>query len=58
MTAIIILNWNGYKDTIECLDSLLNCQNDFFIVVVDNGSDNNSVEFIKKHLEEHNTSVD
>ena len=57
MTAIIILNWNGYKDTIECLDSLFNCQNDFFIVVVDNGSSNNSVEYIKKHLEEHNTPI-
>lgn len=57
MTAIIILNWNGYEDTIECLDSLFNCKNDFFIVVVDNGSSNNSVEYIKKHLEENSISI-
>lgn len=57
MTAIIILNWNGYEDTIECLDSLFRCQNDFFVVVVDNGSEDNSVEYIKKHLEEQNIST-
>ena len=57
MIAIIILNWNGYEDTIECLDSLFRCQNDFFVVVVDNGSEDNSVEYIKKHLEEQNIST-
>jgi len=38
---IIILNWNGWSDTLECLKSLesndyLNCQ----VVIVDNGSKN------------------
>lgn len=49
--AIIILNWNGWEDTIECLESLLQIEYpNFNIVVVDNGSDDNSVEKIKGYL--------
>ncbi len=47
MTAIIILNWNGFVDTIDCLTSLYQIEtDDFFVVVVDNGSIDNSVEEI------------
>lgn len=47
--SIIILNWNGYKDTVECISSLEeivyeNCQ----IVLVDNGSDINEAEILEK----------
>jgi GT2 family glycosyltransferase len=47
--CIIILNWNGLKDTIECLTSVfkLDYQN-FEVVVVDNGSKDNSSEVIRK----------
>lgn len=50
--AIIILNWNGWKDTIECLKSLnnLNYKN-YEVIVVDNGSTDNSVEKIKEYIE-------
>ncbi len=46
---IIILNWNGVKDTLECLESVfkLNYSN-FEVIVVDNGSTDNSVETIRK----------
>jgi len=46
--AIIVLNWNGWRDTIECLESLqrLTYPN-YQIIVVDNGSTNDSVEEIK-----------
>lgn len=41
--AIVILNWNGWQDTIECLQSLcfLN-SDDFTVIVVDNASSNDS----------------
>jgi GT2 family glycosyltransferase len=38
-TYIILVNWNGRQDTIECLDSLMRLDtDDFSVVVVDNGS--------------------
>lgn len=38
MTSIIILNWNGNDDTIKCLISLSKINNEFFIILIDNGS--------------------
>lgn len=50
MVAILILNWNGWKDTFECLKSLQNIHYDkFFVVVGDNGSTNDSIIHIKEH---------
>jgi len=45
---IIILNWNGSKDTIECLNSLeaLDFRN-FEIILVDNGSTDDSISNFK-----------
>jgi len=44
---IIILNYNGWKDTIECLESVLkNDYEDYQIIVVDNDSPNNSMDYI------------
>jgi GT2 family glycosyltransferase len=42
---VIILNWNGIDDTIECVDSVLK-QNfqDFTIFLIDNGSENDEFE--------------
>jgi len=55
--AIIVLNWNGWRDTIECLESLrkLSYPN-YFIVVVDNGSSDDSVERIKAWARGENSS--
>jgi GT2 family glycosyltransferase len=45
---IIVLNWNKWKDTIECLESLLILDYPHYrIVVVDNNSTDGSVERIK-----------
>lgn len=53
MTAIIILNWNGVKDTLPCLDSLTKAHGDFRVYVVDNGSTDNSLELIEQWADEH-----
>jgi len=44
--AIVIVNWNGYKDTIACLTSIKKLHHDRYslrTIVVDNGSTNDSV---------------
>lgn len=46
--AIIILNWNGWKDTIECIESVFRIDYpNYQVIVVDNGSTDGSVESIK-----------
>ena len=46
--AIIILNYNGWSDTIECLESVLrNDYPNYQVVIVDNNSPNNSMKYIK-----------
>ena len=47
---IIILNWNGWKDTIECLESLY-CISypSYEIVVVDNNSQDDSIAKIRAY---------
>lgn len=51
--SIVILNWNGKEDTLECLESLkklqiknFNCQ----IVTVDNGSTDGSQQLIQRSI--------
>lgn len=51
--VISILNWNGWRDTLECLESVrgLDYPN-WMTVVVDNGSRNDSVERIRAWAKE------
>lgn len=52
--AIIILNWNGIKDTLECLSSLKKVPYpDKEIIIVDNGSTDESVKVLKKQFPEY-----
>jgi len=45
---IIILNWNGWSDTAECVESCLCLQGDAFrIVIVDNSSTDGSCEILQ-----------
>jgi hypothetical protein len=51
MVSIVILNWNGYNDTIECLASLSQCINENFeIILVDNDSSDGSIGIIEKWI--------
>jgi len=51
--GIVVLNYLNYEDTIECVESLLDLNYDNYnIVVVDNGSDNNSFEILKNEFKE------
>ncbi len=48
--TILILNWNGRDDTVECLDSLAQLQyHPLEIVLLDNGSTDDSVAFFRTH---------
>jgi hypothetical protein len=45
---IIILNWNGWRDTIECLESIFRLDYpEFRVVVCDNNSKDGSIEYIR-----------
>ncbi len=48
--AIIVLNWNGWKNTIECLESLYqNSYQNFEVILVDNGSKDDSLQRIQEY---------
>jgi len=48
--TIIILNWNGWEDTVECLESIFQIDyHNFVIIVVDNASEDDSIENIRQY---------
>jgi GT2 family glycosyltransferase len=44
--GVVLVNWNRWQDTIECLESLLRSPHPLHVVVVDNASADGSVEKI------------
>jgi GT2 family glycosyltransferase len=45
--AVILVNWNGWRDTVECIDSLMaQDHEDFHVFIVDNDSNDDSIEHI------------
>jgi GT2 family glycosyltransferase len=49
--GIVLLNYNGYKDTIECIRSLNNINyKNHVIIIVDNASTDNSFEILEKNI--------
>lgn len=52
LLSIVVLNYINYEDTIECVDSILNDKNDNIkVIIVENGSPNNSFEILNKKYE-------
>ena len=50
--SIITLNWNGWEDTLECLESLYRITYpNYDVIVVDNNSKDESIEKIKEYAE-------
>ena len=51
--SILILNWNGKKDTLACLDSIKKLSYPSLeVIVIDNGSSDDSVETIQNQFPE------
>jgi hypothetical protein len=51
---ILILNWNGIEDTLECLSSLFEQRySNFNIYLADNGSDERNVRLLKDNFAHH-----
>jgi len=52
-TAIVILNWNGWQDTIALLGSLMNATYDpLLVIIIDNASSDKSIVTIEQYLVE------
>lgn len=52
--SIIILNWNGLEDTIECLESLKKITYpNYDVIVVDNGSKGNDAQVLEQKFGDH-----
>ena len=50
-TAVVVPNWNGADDLGKCLDSLLAQTHPAHIIVVDNGSTDDSLDLLSKYSE-------
>jgi len=56
--SIILLNYNGYNDTIEAVESLEKIKyNNYEIIIVDNESTNDSYEILKSKLNKKHTLI-
>ena len=57
--SIIIVNWNGGFDTIECLETVLKQDyNNFNIILVDNGSTDGSLDLIREWACNDETAIE
>ena len=47
--SIVVLTWNDWKSTIDCLQSIINNNYDNYdVILVDNNSNSKHLNFIKK----------
>lgn len=55
LVYVIMVNWNNYTDTINCLNSIFRLTyNKFKIIIVDNNSSDGSFEQLKNYCDEKN----
>jgi GT2 family glycosyltransferase len=58
LVTIIILNWNGIRETRKCIRSLLKVSDiPLNILIIDNGSKNNEADRIKSEFEKKVTII-
>jgi GT2 family glycosyltransferase len=54
LVAIIVLNWNGWRDTLECLESLFQINYPHYqVVLVDNNSEDGSLDKVRDYCQGH-----
>jgi GT2 family glycosyltransferase len=52
-TYVVLLNWNGWQDTIDCAESLLRMRaEDFVIIICDNASEDSSYQHLRNWAEQ------
>jgi GT2 family glycosyltransferase len=50
---VVVINWNGWRDTMECLESVFRSDYpDYKVIVCDNNSGDNSLEYLKAWAEQ------
>ncbi len=55
--GIIVLNWNGWQHTLACLNTIFQLDYpEYFTIIVDNGSGDDSVERIRRWAEKRSES--
>ena len=55
---VLLVNWNGWQDTLECLESLFRLDyRDYRVIVCDNGSSDGSLEQIRSWADGSKTQV-
>lgn len=58
LVCIVLVNWNGWRDTAECLHSCLNLDYpSFHAIVVDNGSTDESVERLRTEFADDDVTL-
>ena len=56
--VIVVINYNGFDDTAACLESLQRiAYENFNVIVVDNGSEDESIEKINDNLVSKNSVI-
>lgn len=57
--GVVLLNYNGYEDTINCIKTLINQKNvNMSLVIVDNKSINDSYKILKDFVKEYEEKYD